>query len=187
MYTYTHYIHCTYIEDINTCTFIQSYKPINLYTMRWRELRAGHADVHGGGRHTGRSRACVQETQIYRIDYKFTSKLRHFQRAIQSREWKWESSKGASALPAQTVPQSKGHWPPKIKENVRWWYFPWPGLRVEMWHIAPLHIRSFHWKGGHKLLDSNQVLELGSTAKGCLSGRGQAGSENALLETPPKD
>lgn len=34
IYIYVHicYIHCTYREGINTCTFSQSYKPINLYT-----------------------------------------------------------------------------------------------------------------------------------------------------------
>lgn len=178
LYIYRRYKHM-YIHSV-----IQAYKSVHNAlkgAQGWTRRCAWWWKAHG------RSKACVQETQVYCLDYKFTSKLRHFQRAIQSREWKWESSMGASALPAQTVLGSKEHWPPKIKENVRWWHFSWPGLRIEMSPIAPLHIRSFHWKGGHKLLDSNQVLELGSTAKGCLSGRGQAGSETALLETPPKD
>lgn len=33
------------------------------------------------------------------------------------------------------------------------------------------------------LPDSNQVTVLGSTAKGCLSGRVQAGSETTVLKT----
>lgn len=45
MYTYTHYIHCTYREDINTCTFSQSYKPINLYTHDAAEGTPG-LDMH---------------------------------------------------------------------------------------------------------------------------------------------
>lgn len=134
MYTYARYIHCTYI-DINTCTFIQSYKPINLYTHNAAEGTpgAGHAQVCAGKRHTwGCPEPCVQKTQAHSTSirawlYKFTSKLRHFHRAVQSRDWKWDKgSVRASAWPAPTFQGLEGTAPSLplgIKANVRRWHF----------------------------------------------------------------
>lgn len=132
MYTYTHYIHCTYI-DINTCTFIQSYKPINLYTQNAAEGTPG-LDMRKCALARG-TRGDVQDpvykrpkptTSIRAWLYKFTSKLRHFQRAVQSRDWKWDKgSMWASAWPAPTFQGLKGTaslpppTPPGIKANVR--------------------------------------------------------------------
>lgn len=110
MYTYTLYIHCTDREGINTCTFIQSYKPINLYTHKSTEGTPGWMhEVHAGRRHTHEE---VQNPGYKRPKptvsiggwfYKFTSELRHFQRAAQSREWKWDRGRKWSIRPACSV------------------------------------------------------------------------------------
>lgn len=65
-------------------------------------------------------------------------------------------------------------------------FMTWAQGRVEMSSVAPTAHKAISTKGGHKLLDSNQVLELGSTAKGCLAGR-QAGRQgDCSAENSPK-
>lgn len=60
-------------------------------------------------------------------------------------------------------------------------FMTWARGRVEMSPVALLHIRPFLLERPHiSGLESHQVRELGSTAKGGLPGR-QAGRETALL------
>lgn len=120
MYTYTHYIHCTYIEDINTCTFIQSYKPINLYTHNAAEGTPGldtHKCVPAGATHEDvqnpvykRPKPSLSQGGLGFTN--FTSKLRHFKEPY---NLDWKGDKGsiwASARPAPTFPGYQGHYPP---------------------------------------------------------------------------
>lgn len=119
MYTYTLYTLYIYrrYKHMYIHSVIQAYKSVHAQC-RWRDPRAGHAQVCAGRRHTwGCPEPCVQKTQTQSVSrrawlYKFTSKLRHFKEPY-NLDWKWDKgSIWASARPAPTFPGSQGHYPP---------------------------------------------------------------------------
>lgn len=152
--------------------------------MCWGGLRARHTVPHGWEAHGEvqspvykRSKPTLSSIQIH-------IKVKHFQRACNVGNG--HGTKAWVTCPAcSDFPGSEGHWPPKLKVNVRRWHFSWPGLREGF--KCPTYSSIAHKAISTEKEATYQVTVLGSTAKGCLSGRVQAGSETPLLKITPKD
>lgn len=129
LYIYRRYKHM-YIHSV-----IQAYKSVHAQC-RWRDPRAGHAQVCAGRSHTwGCPEPCVQKTQTQSVSrrawlYKFYIKVKTFQRAIQSR-LEGGQRKHMGICPAcsnlsrisRALSTSPHHTNAGMKVKVRRWFF----------------------------------------------------------------
>lgn len=185
-YVHIHYIHCIYIEDINTCTFVQSYKPINRYTHNVlrgaRGCTCGHATLVGG------TEPCVQRPIPTLSQLRTHTKVNTFSEPHNLVGNGSGTSMGSSAQPVQTFPGSEGHWPPEIKWV--WEDDTFHDLGSEKsWNgtYSPTARQAISTGKEAILPDFNltrSYTELGSTAKGCLSSRDWQGVRLLCWERP---
>lgn len=125
IYIYVHicYIHCTYREGINTCTFSQSYKPINLYTHNVAEGTPGldtrKCPLAGGTGEEAQDPVykrlrplCCDE----RLTLQICIRVKTFSKSRTTREKGSRTLEGVGGCPALSDPPGcAGQWPPKSR------------------------------------------------------------------------
>lgn len=168
IYIYVHicYIHCTYREGINTCTFSQSYKPINLYTHNVAEGTPGldtqKCPLAGGTGEEAQDPVykrlrplCCDE----RLTLQICIRVKTFSKSrTTSGEGKWDTG-GRGWMPSPVGPSwvrraAASKVKMRASEDATF-----PGLRrAEMSPGAPLHLRPLPLENGQDAPRLSSIL-----------------------------